>query len=56
MDGKIGRSFISLKGRLTRHLSGASDYGAGFIAGFFSLQRRNTLRLTDRLRQASLRA
>jgi len=56
MDGEIGRSFISLKGKLTRDSNCASDYEAGFIAGFFSLQRRNTLRLTDRLRQASLRA
>jgi len=53
MDGNY-RSFISLKGKLTRDSRGASDYEAGFIARLFSLQRRNTFGLTDRLRQASL--
>jgi hypothetical protein len=54
MDENYGRSFISLKGKLTRRSGCASDYEAGFIAGLFSLQRRNTFRLTDRLLQASL--
>jgi len=36
------RTFMQLKGKLTRDSGCASDYEAGFIAGLFSLQLRNT--------------
>jgi hypothetical protein len=50
------QTFMQLKGKLTRDSDGASDYEAGFIADCFRCSGATPPRLTDRPRQASLRA